>query len=173
MSWSPRFLLIQLQGLLNGLIGNADAGVAGEENEVYAHIGGFFCVFQSGFSAAGHGPHILLGILGGQHLLHRLRVNADGPSGQLFELSDHILRRTFGQTQDPGILHIKHVQKYNIRAHGGYKFGVGDVSQHRHDGTDGLAGDGAALAAGDGFQQFFSGHFLKIGALAVKNSFHW
>ena len=73
-----------------------------------------------------------------------------------------MLRLRFWKSLDIGLLHVKQIQQQNIRAHSGGKFCVGDVSQHRHNGADGLAGDGAALAAADGSQQVLPGNIPEI-----------
>ena len=66
------------------------------------------------------------------------------------------------------MLHIEHVQQQDVRAHRRGELGVGHVAQQRLHRTDGLAGNHAALALLDGFQQIIFAKAAKIRCAAIK-----
>jgi len=168
----PQLPLIKPQGLLDGLVGDTHAGVAGEEDQIHSHIGGPLCIGQGGLPSVGHGPHIFLGVLAGQDLLHRLEVDADGPSGELLQHPDPLHGLASGQGIDLGIVAVKQIQQQQISSHGGGELRIGHIAQHGLENTHRFAAEGSSLASGDGIQQIPAGHMLKIGAAAVNDSFH-
>ena len=167
-----KFFFVQPQGLLNDIIGDTDAGITGEENEVHSHIRSLFCILQGSLSAAGHRPHIFFRVFRRQNLLHRFQVDADGAAGQFLKLAYHIIRFCFGQAQNMGVLYIKQIQQNNIRTHSRDKFRIGNIPQHGHDGTNRLTGNGPSLAAGNSIQQFMTGYVAEIRALTIQYALH-
>ena len=155
--------------LLNGCVGDTDAGVAREQDKINAQLLGPQSVLHRGPTPGGHGPHgVRLDL---RVIRHGLQIDADGPSGELFQQADGLPRFHRRQAVDNRLLHIKQIQQQDIRPHGGRKLRVGHIAQQRLHRTDGLAGNDPALALLDGLQQVSLGELRKIRSAAIQHSF--
>ena len=130
------------------------ARVSGEHNQIHAHFHGTLGVFRCGIAAPAHGPDGFL-VLSTDSRIHRLQIDADHPPGEFLHPAHHVLGAGLGQAHNAGLPHVEHIQKQQIRAHGGSKLRVGHIAEQRRGDADGLGGKHPALAAGHRLQQFF------------------
>lgn len=76
--------------LLNGCVGDTDAGVAREQDKINAQLLGPQSVLHRGTTPGGHGPHgVRLDL---RVIRHGLQIDADGPPGELFQQADGLPR---------------------------------------------------------------------------------